>query len=340
MKRVGTHPRLTSVAAGMTVLAGAALLLASMANGWTDAFRQALGYEVADVTWQPDAWAGFFWPALPLAPAAGGLLLVTGLLAFRYRMAALAAVGVGAAASGLLLGLLAGPRWPTMLVTRVAWEASPGPMVWSGLGLALLATAAAWVAWVSGPTYRVQGRLTAGATVGLLPMVALAVVVAITAAVTPAAVGGVPPSRIPPIPDWRTHPEEPYPFVTPVPMQVPTTADGLYTREPTDHWVGTRAQCTRCAPFPRDYGRSTLTLALGRYRLEQVLPRYAVTGHYAVAGNRITFFNDPECGRTYGVYTWRLEGDELGLEVVDDPCAFGQRARDLTDAVWTVAADD
>ena len=326
-------------AAVFSALVGGALFATSLMDGWAEASRLVLGYAAAFVVWTPNAWAGFLWPALPLAPAAGGLLTVAALLAIRSRMAALLTVALGAAASGLLLGLLAVPDWPVTRLRGGVWEASPGPMVWLGLALALTATFAASVAAIAARDARPRHGLVLGSAAAVVPMAALALAVAISATLTPDAVGAAGPSRIPPVPDWRTHPEEPYPFVGYPAMVVPTTADGVYTREATDTFVGPRATCRRCAPFPRDQGRSTLTLVDGRYHLDHVMPSYEVRGHYAVAGDRITFFNDPECGRTLGVYRWWTDHEGLHLEAIDDPCAFGQRARDLTDAVWYLAED-
>ncbi|HEX6127647.1 MAG TPA: hypothetical protein VF071_01350 [Candidatus Limnocylindria bacterium] len=326
-------------AAVLCALAGAALIATSLVDGWAEATRLVLGYAAAFVVWMPNAWAGFLWPALPIAPALGGLLAVVGLLAIRSRVAALLAAALGAAASGLLLGVLAVPDWPATRLRGGVWEASPGPMVWVGLGLALTATVAASVAAIAARDGRPRHGVLLGWVSAVVPMAAVALAVAISATLTPDAVGAAGPSRIPPVPDWRTHPEEPYPFVGHAPMVVSTTADGVYTREATDTFVGPRATCRRCAPFPRDQGQSVLTLTRGRYHLEQELPSYEVRGHYAVAGDRITFFNDPECGRTLGVYRWWTDRKGLHLEAIDDPCAFGQRARDLTDAVWVLVED-
>jgi hypothetical protein len=143
-----------------------------------------------------------------------------------------------------------------------------------------------------------------------------------------------------PIPDWRTNPAEPYPFTTPVPPLVATVIDGSYDRPPTETFPGgKRPHCTRCQPYPPDGGRSVLTLDRGRYYLEQVTPAYRATGHYVVTGNHITLFNDPECSKVRGVYRWRVADGQLTLTTLFDLCGFGQRSRDLTDAVWTALAE-
>jgi len=136
-----------------------------------------------------------------------------------------------------------------------------------------------------------------------------------------------------PIPDWRTDPNEPFPFTTPVPPPIPTVLDGHYDRSPTENYPD-RPGCTRCQPFPLDGGRSVLTLDRGRYLLFQQQPRYVDRGHYVVTDDQITFFNSPECGSERGVYGWRVDAGVLDLTALLDPCGFGQRARDLTDEDW------
>jgi hypothetical protein len=122
-----------------------------------------------------------------------------------------------------------------------------------------------------------------------------------------------------------------------VPPLVETALEGTFDRPPTDTYVGPpRARCTRCPPFPKDAGRSTLTFDRGRYYLRQEQRPYGTFGHYEVARGHITLFNDPECGPVRGVYRWRLKDGVLTLTTLFDPCAFGQRARDMTDSAWTL----
>jgi hypothetical protein len=46
-------------------------------------------------------------------------------------------------------------------------------------------------------------------------------------------------------------------------------------------------------------------------------------------------FNDPHCMADVGSYRWRLEGEELLLEVIDDKCADGWRGVTFTKYAWT-----
>lgn len=137
-------------------------------------------------------------------------------------------------------------------------------------------------------------------------------------------------------PDWRSDPDEPYPFVQPVPAYLPTTVDGIYTREPTDRYVGHRAPCRRCPPYPEDRGVSSLTLRAGRYLVRHSRPEYQSLGHFRIVGDRIELFNDIECSHVAGSYRWRLEDATLLLSDPQDPCGFGQREKDLTALPWRI----
>jgi hypothetical protein len=203
-----------------------------------------------------------------------------------------------------------------LVVTR------PGPLAFVGL---VLAGAPLIVAWLVRPARRALALATAGSLI--LATTALALQ---PQTFRPQPVSG-------PVPDWRTTPQEPYPFITPVPPLVLTSLEGTFDRPPTDTYVGPpRARCTRCPPFPKDAGRSTLIFDRGRYYLSQEQRLYRTFGHYVISRSHVTLFNDPECGTERGVYRWRLEGSQLTLTTLFDLCAFGQRARDMTDSVWTL----
>lgn len=135
---------------------------------------------------------------------------------------------------------------------------------------------------------------------------------------------------------WRDAPEqEPYPFVTPIPPLAETRIDGVYTRTlPGPDPI----PCRRCAPYRLDSGPATLTLAEGRFMVEQPLSRFTSRGHYFVDGDRILLINDPNCPQTEGVYRWQLRAGTLSLEVVEDDCSFDLlRARYFSAAPWTAS---
>ena len=132
---------------------------------------------------------------------------------------------------------------------------------------------------------------------------------------------------------WRTDPSEPFAFVTPVPPLRPTAIDGTYHRDFTPG--GKPIPCRRCAPYRLDRGLATLELLGGRFQVLHEGNAFRTQGHYLVAAQRLTLFNDPVCPETRGVYRWDLQGQFLSLEEVDDPCPFDiLRARYLTTAPW------
>jgi formylglycine-generating enzyme required for sulfatase activity len=66
---------------------------------------------------------------------------------------------------------------------------------------------------------------------------------------------------------------------------------------------------------------------------------YDVTGwrslaSFTVSGERLTIFNDPYCPEDAGEYTWKLQDGQLELQVINDPCAFGLRKRNLSNQPW------
>jgi hypothetical protein len=186
-----------------------------------------------------------------------------------------------------------------------------------------------------------------------------ALVLAISAVVVAAALGGRPPAT-----PTDGGPEPTRPPATDDPLRVPfserfepydyreapplvrTPIDGYYLRIVTleelgGPTVGMPVHCRRCVPFEIDPGIETLTLHRGRYFLDHQLTARRGLGHYRVRGNVVRFFNDPNCSRTVGAYRWQRRARTLVLEAVRDPCPFGatprtldHRARDLTYSPW------
>jgi hypothetical protein len=127
-----------------------------------------------------------------------------------------------------------------------------------------------------------------------------------------------------PIPDWRTTPDEPYPFVTPVPGLTPTEIDGIYSRPIT-------------VPSSTGAGYSTLTLRSGRFALVDRDRGRETGGHYFLSGGHVVLVNDPTCPDGRGAYRWWYGADgalELGL--ILDLCAGGARADELVDGPWAL----
>jgi hypothetical protein len=133
----------------------------------------------------------------------------------------------------------------------------------------------------------------------------------------------------------------PYPFTEPTPAPVPTEIDGTYMQIVTFEELGGPISalpfpCRRCLAYARDPGVLTLIFFDGAYFVDHQMSGFHATGHYEVEGDSLTLFNDPNCSRVRGSYTWQMAGRSLRLEVVDDPCAFeGERATDLTAGAWT-----
>jgi hypothetical protein len=132
----------------------------------------------------------------------------------------------------------------------------------------------------------------------------------------------------------------PYPYTEPTPAPVPTEIDGTYMLILTLDDLGGASNalpfpCRRCLPYGRDPGVMTLIFFQGAYFVDHQMSAFHSTGHYEVDGDRLTLFNDPNCSRERGTYSWQLEGGSLHLEVVDDTCAYeGERATDLTTEDW------
>lgn len=124
----------------------------------------------------------------------------------------------------------------------------------------------------------------------------------------------------------------PYPYTTPLPPPTPTILDGVYSRVVENR--GTATPCRRCPAYKLESGEWTLTLTAGAYRVSHPSTGFQGVGSFTVSGSRIAFFNDPNCHTEVGRYTWRVTGDELALQVLDDPCGFGLRAKNLTYRTW------
>jgi hypothetical protein len=135
--------------------------------------------------------------------------------------------------------------------------------------------------------------------------------------------------------------ELPYPYTRPGPPEVHTPLDGAYVRIIPLRQLGPPLlalplQCLRCIPFRITAGVATLILYRGRYFLHDHLSDFRALGFYEVHGQRVSFFDDPNCPTSSGVYRWARSGSKLELDVVKDPCPFDNlRANDLTMFRWT-----
>jgi hypothetical protein len=131
---------------------------------------------------------------------------------------------------------------------------------------------------------------------------------------------------------------QPFPFTTPTPPLTPTSLDGTYTRTVTADVLGAPGHCRRCPPYRLAEGPERMTLERGVFHIEQAGGHLTV-GHFQVAGDRITLFNDPNCPQARGTYRWAEGGGNLRFELVSDDCAFGNlRARYLMALPWRVGS--
>jgi hypothetical protein len=125
----------------------------------------------------------------------------------------------------------------------------------------------------------------------------------------------------------------PYPYTTPLPALEQTSLDGLYSK--IDPKQGTPVPCTRCADYKLEGGEWLLWFDRGIFRVAYPPTKWRTVGSYTVSGDQLLLFNDPTCHTEVGTYRWALEGGALRLHVVEDACAIGLRAKNLTAQPWT-----
>ena len=124
----------------------------------------------------------------------------------------------------------------------------------------------------------------------------------------------------------------PYPHTAPLPAGVPTALDGTYTK--FDPKKAPPVPCRRCPDYVPQGGIWKLNLDRGIFRIFHVSTGWRSIGSFVIEGSRIRFFNDPCCMEVNGNYRWTLTQGRLNLMVVDDKCAIGQRAKNLTKLPW------
>jgi hypothetical protein len=123
----------------------------------------------------------------------------------------------------------------------------------------------------------------------------------------------------------------PFPYLTPLPPPNSTPLDGIYVKFENE---GTPVPCRRCPDFKPEGGLWKLGLDKGIYRVFYPAKPWRSVGSFTVAGDRIAFFNDPFCTEDVGVYTWKLENNQLIFTVVADACSTNLRAKNFTKIPW------
>lgn len=148
-----------------------------------------------------------------------------------------------------------------------------------------------------------------------------------------AAGAGTPPAATPTVDRWQEiHQWSPYPHTTPLPPQAATPVDGIYVR--FDPRTDDRPPCRRCPPYPPEGGVWKLELDEGVFRVYHPRTGWRTLGSYTVSGDRITFFNDPQCHLAVGNFTWQRDDEGLHFALIDDNCELGTRARNFTVQTW------
>jgi hypothetical protein len=124
----------------------------------------------------------------------------------------------------------------------------------------------------------------------------------------------------------------PYPWSTPLPPYVATSIDGTYAKLDPDEaqWY----HCRRCADFLPAGGIWRLQLDKGIYRIYYEVTEWRSLGSFSLSGDRVYFFNDPNCMKDVGEYKWQLTEGALSLELIEDECAIGMRAANFIKQAW------
>lgn len=124
----------------------------------------------------------------------------------------------------------------------------------------------------------------------------------------------------------------PFPHTAPLPPQKRTVLDGTYTK--FDPKNTPPVPCRRCPDYVPEGGIWKLQLSKGVFRIFHQFTGWRSIGSFAVRQNRVQLFNDPTCMEVIGTYTWTLKAGRLNWLVVQDECAIGMRAKNLTQLPW------
>ena len=132
----------------------------------------------------------------------------------------------------------------------------------------------------------------------------------------------------------------PYPFTIPLPAPTRIILDGTYTKfelkeTPPVH-------CRRCPDYAPEGGLWKLRLDKGVFRIFHEVTGWRSLGSFIVSkderpsprSGQLVLANDPTCQEVVGVYTWELEEGKLILKGIEDKCAIGLRAMNLTNLLW------
>ena len=124
----------------------------------------------------------------------------------------------------------------------------------------------------------------------------------------------------------------PVPYTSPLPPPDVSPLDGTYAGinpGPPQWW-----SCLRCADYRPVGGAWRLAFERGVMRIYYEVTGWQSLASYTVSGDRLYLYNDPYCKGATGEYRWELENDALMLQVVEDPCSFELRGRNLSGQPW------
>jgi hypothetical protein len=124
----------------------------------------------------------------------------------------------------------------------------------------------------------------------------------------------------------------PFPYLIPLPEPKRADLDGTYTKVVVS--TSERVHCLRCPDYAPEGGLWKLNFDRGVFRIFHPESGWKSIATVIVAGDRMVLANDPTCIDEIGVYKWRLEKEQLIIEVIDDPCAIKLRAMNLTRQPW------
>jgi hypothetical protein len=124
----------------------------------------------------------------------------------------------------------------------------------------------------------------------------------------------------------------PYPYTLPLPPEKATDIDGTYTKYELKDTPP--VPCRRCPDYAPEGGIWKINFNKGVFRIIHRVTGWKSIGTFIVSGDQITLANDPTCQEVIGLYTWKVEGGALILNAVEDKCAIGLRAKNLTNLPW------
>jgi hypothetical protein len=124
----------------------------------------------------------------------------------------------------------------------------------------------------------------------------------------------------------------PYPYTLPLAPPHATVMDGTYTKFETKETPP--VPCRRCPDYAPEGGIWKLNLSKGVFRIFHKATGWKDIGSFFVSGDQLILANDPVCHEVIGVFQWKLEEGKLTLILIEDKCAIGLRAMNLTKLPW------